>query len=139
MSLQIYFLIHEYLLQSQYLTISEKTLRQRIRDTFQERLYLETVNHVIVYMREELKNKWITLFEKSDEFRTKETAIAQLVNLSALTEQEQKTSRLFSQAHIEKLFYQFLEQFTGGNETLEFGSGQWLEFMRGNKSAASYH
>lgn len=131
--LENYFLIPEYLLKSQYITVSEDRLRQHIRDTFQERLYLETVNHVIVYIREELKNKWIELFEKPTDFVTKEEAIKKLVNMPAFTMQNNKMYHLSSPEKRQELFYEFLEQFTGDKETLEFGCGQWFELMRGKE------
>ncbi|MDM8561482.1 hypothetical protein [Candidatus Parabeggiatoa sp. HSG14] len=131
--LENYFLIPEYLLKSQYITVSEDTLRQHIRDTFQKRFYLETANRVIVYIREELKNKWIALFEKPHNFKTKETAINQLTNIPAFNSQTKKMDQLLSQNNLEELFYQFLNQFTGGHETMDFGCGQWLELMRGKK------
>jgi hypothetical protein len=131
--LENYFLIPDYLVKSQYITVSEDELRQHIRETFQERLYLETVNHVIVYIREELKNKWIELFEKPSEFRTKDEAIAKLVNLPAFTVPMTKMTHLSSQDKLKDLFDEFIELFTDDKKTLEFGCGQWHQLMRGKK------
>jgi CRISPR/Cas system CSM-associated protein Csm2 small subunit len=132
--LENYFLIPEYLSKSQYLTVSEDELRQRIRGTFQERLYLETANYVIVSLRETLKNEWITLFKPTD-FKTKDEAIAKLVNMPAFTEQLNRMGSLFCQEKLKELFEECLDTFTGGNEndTLEFERGQWLELMGGKK------
>ncbi|KHD09204.1 hypothetical protein PN36_10330 [Candidatus Thiomargarita nelsonii] len=73
------------------------------------------------------------LFVEGQDANAIDPLVLKILFEDIIEENKKKMFRLFSQDNIKELFYESLERLTGGKETLEFGSGQWLELMRGKK------
>ncbi|NQT34691.1 hypothetical protein HQ587_05835 [bacterium] len=131
--LENYFIIPEYLLKSQYLVKSEDELRALILKLSKERLFLDAVNLVIIQIREELKEKWIQIFENVTEFTSRRNAINKLLNMPEFMEHKHRLSRLIGSKRLENHFTAILESLTGGKESLEYGRGHWLEMLKGKR------
>ena len=128
-----YFLIPEFLLKSAYLVKSEGELRSKILSACKERLYLDAANLVIISIRESVKSKWVDIFTNPMEFRTKDEALQKIINLSNYSAFKDRFDSVSEGAEIVDRFESILEVFTGGEETIEYGSGRWLEFINGKK------
>ncbi len=128
-----YFLDPGYLSQSAYLKskITAGKLRSTILKTAQARLYLDVANQVIVSIREECKEAWIEIFSDPTMFKTRDSALAQLKKRPEFPGQLGKISKLCGDEKIEERFNEYLNRMTGGKDTLEYGSGRWLDFIRG--------
>ncbi len=131
--LENYFLIPEYLKHSKYLTATSKKLLDSIRKHCQQRLYLDVANQVIVSLREDFKLKWIDFFEKIKGFESKELALKQLKERPEFKAKIETTSSALDILEVERRFHAKLHDFTEGNENLDYGSGRWLELVRGKK------
>ncbi|RJP22365.1 MAG: hypothetical protein C4527_21980 [Candidatus Omnitrophota bacterium] len=126
-----YFLIPDYLIQSEFLAVKEEKLRDIILDCCRKRIYLDAANQVIIKIREELKENWIHLFTQIEEFKTSEDAIKKLMDASEFLYFKKKVSRHLNKNIVKKHYLNILELFTGDKEKLEFNIGRWSEFVKG--------
>ncbi len=131
--LENYFLIPEYLEHSDYLIVSGKELRDRVRRHSQERLFLDVANQVIVSFREEFKIEWVRIFTNIDAFGSPEQALAQLKAMPEWEARKNKTVSILDLSEVERRFVKTLNGFSGGRADLEYGHGHWLEMISGKK------
>ncbi len=130
-----YFLIPNYLLQSNWLkaNCTEEKLRNTIQKECQARLFLDIANQVIVSIREDFKEKWIEIFTDVAKFKSKENALVQLDQITEFDTFKKRVSGKTSQKSLKKAFHDLLNEFTGGDETVQFEKGTWLKRIRGKK------
>jgi hypothetical protein len=128
-----YFLEPDYLLLSDYLRVSESTLKNKIKMFSQQRLYLDAANYVIVSIREGLKKNWIRIFTNPVDFSTRDQAIEKLHNTEEFETFKNDVSTLINKDDIVRRFDEILDIMTNGIEPLEFGKGKWLEMIKGKK------
>lgn len=131
--LENYFLDPAYLLRSEQLSVDEAALRTCIRDACQRRLYLDAANQVITECRESLKNRWITQFNKIEDCPTREAALIKLRDDPRFLAKREAFATCTTSDALTQRFLAVLEDFTGGHDPLEFGSGRWLERVRGKE------
>jgi hypothetical protein len=81
-----YFIDPEYLKNSTFLNVSEKTLSEKILEFSNQRLFLDIVNQVIISIREDHKQNWIELFSNPNEFTSYNTAENKLISIPQLLE-----------------------------------------------------
>lgn len=129
--LENYFIIPEYLLQSQYLVSSEDVLKKTILDRCRKRIFIDAANRVIISVREEFKAHWIKLFKRISDFGSKDDAIKQLLENPAFPDKKKTDSKMLGKREISKRFNHILDELTGGEAKLEYGCGSWLEMLRG--------
>lgn len=128
-----YFLEPDYLACSDFLKVNKKVLANKIRQFCQERLYLDAANHVIVTIREELKRNWIQKFTNPSDFKTREQAVETLRTANEFEIFKIDVVDRIDLDEIERRFDNVLNIMTNGIESLEFGSGKWLEMIQGKK------
>lgn len=126
-----YFLIPEYVEQSKDLKVSKKKLRNEILRLCMERLYLDVVNKVIIDMRENMKENWISIFSSIDGFDSKDKALQKLLSIEGFKGYEKKVNEAISQESLNEAFEKCLNEFTGGENTLVYEKGLWLSMIRG--------
>lgn len=132
--LENYFLDPEYLKKSQDMSCSEDKLRSLILDEAGKRIFFDAANLVIVKIREDIKIKWIECFEKpGNDFNDAKKALKKLLGRSEFPEKMKSVSKALDQKYIEKLFGEILEIFLDGKSKPEYGSGKWLEMMKGKE------
>jgi len=129
--LENYFLVPEYLGRSKYLAASIGVLKQTILACCRRRVFFDAANQVIVRIREEFKQSWVEQFQKVGEFRTREEAIARLTALPELESKKRCVAQQLRKRTITGLFTEVLEELTGGESSLQYGRGRWIELMRG--------
>ena len=128
-----YFLDPEYLFRSKFCKVSQDDLKDSILQFANERLFLDVANHVIIHIREELKENWIQKFTNPAEFSTKQDALQKLQGANEFGQYSKKVQKKVSPTELERRFSEFLERMTGGQEQLSFGIGKWLELIQGKK------
>lgn len=128
-----YFLDPEYLLQSRFCKVSQVRLENSILQFANDRLFLDIANHVIIHIREELKENWIQKFTNPAEFSTKQDALQKLQDANEFNQYSKKVQKGVSLTELERRFSEFLERMTGGREQLSFGVGEWLDLIQGKK------
>ena len=128
-----YFIDPEYALKSSWLKVKEPKLRASILKTCQKRLYIDVVNLVIVHAREMLKDRWIETFKRPAEFKTIDQALEKLLNAPEFSAKKKSAGKILGTKWLEKEFEKVLLQMTGGENKIEFGSGKWLEMIRGKE------
>lgn len=128
-----YFLDPEYLLQSRFCKVSRISLENSILQFANDRLFLDIANHVIIHIREELKENWIQKFTNPAEFSTKQDALQKLQEANEFGQYSKKVQKKVSPIVLERRFSEFLERMTGGREQLSFGVGEWLDLIQGKK------
>ncbi|ARN57135.1 hypothetical protein [Sedimentisphaera salicampi] len=129
-----YFLIPEYLFESKYLNGNKSELENKIKDEAQKRIYLEIANSVLVDIREQIKEKWIEIFNDPSEFVNKDFAVEKLLSLEELKGKSKKVSDLVSEKSIKEKFETSFIEMTGGKLELQFGEGSWLDMIDGKKT-----
>lgn len=129
-----YFLDPEYLSRSKFCRVSQGSLEKEILRSANERLFLDVANHVVIYIREELKENWINKFTNPAEFSTEQDALRKLQKANEFgLLYSNKVKEKVSLTELERRFSEFLEKMTGGQEKLSFGVGEWLDLVQGKK------
>jgi hypothetical protein len=131
-----YFLEPDYLALSDFLVVSKEALARKIKQSCQERLYLDAVNHVIVSIREELKQNWIQKFKNPSDFKTREQAIGRLQSANEFQTFQNNVAARVDFEEVKRRFNDILNIMTGGVEFLEFGIGKWLQMIQGKRVLA---
>ena len=128
-----YFLDPEYLFQSEFCEVGQDHLKGRILQFANEQLFLDVANHVVIHIREKLKENWIKKFKNPAEFSTKEEALRKLKEAKEFGVYCAKVRQKVTLPELESRFLEFLERMTGGQEQLSFGIGEWLYLIQGKK------
>ena len=128
-----YFLEPDYLSESKYFTSDKEELKQKILKFSKDRLFLDAANHVVIATREELKKNWIEIFSKPSDFPSKEAALEKLKDAIKSKEHASNVSRKTSPDKLEERFNGCLELMTGGKDEISFGTGEWLNMIKGKK------
>ena len=137
-----YFLDPDYLARSKYLLADARVLRESILQRAQRRLYLEAANCVIVSVRETLKQNRIKMFRDPEQFSTRDQALQALSDAHLSELYQDVVSQNVSNESIERAFLGTLRRMTGETtensqrDRLRFGTGKWIEMMRGKKLLA---
>ena len=126
-----YFLEPDYLVQSQFCRVEQDDLEQQILQFANKRLFLDAANHVIISIREELKENWIEKFSDPDEFSTKEIALEKLERTNEFEQHRTNVENKVSVEEMERRFYECLEAMTPDQDQLAFGRGDWLDMVQG--------
>ena len=137
-----YFLDPDYLACSKYLVGEARLLRERILRRAQLRSYLDAANYVIVSIREALKQNRIQMFTDPKQFSTRDQALQALSDARLSELYRDVVSQNLSSEIIERAFLGTLRTMTGEltetaqRDRLRFGTGKWIEMMRGKKLLA---
>ncbi len=126
-----YFLEPDYLVQSKFCKVGEDELEQQILQFANTRLFLDAANHVVISIREELKENWIEKFSNPDEFSSKEMALEKLKRANEFEQHRTNVENKVSVEEMERRFYECLEAMTNGQDQLAFGRGDWLDMVQG--------
>lgn len=130
-----YFLDLDYLMRSQYLEKSlkcnEAGLREKIVSLCTKRIYMDTVNRVLVSIREEQKQTWIKPFSNPSEFTTANASLGKLLNKPELVQRKDSICDNLEKESLKTRFYEYLEEATEGIVPLVYGKGRWLELLKG--------
>ncbi|MBF0518575.1 MAG: hypothetical protein HQK92_02500 [Nitrospirae bacterium] len=126
-----YFIIPDYIKQSEYLTVSFDELENCIQNLCNERIFIDTANLVILEIRENFKQNWINLFDKKEEFRSNEDAIKKLTELNDFNKFKNKIGLETSLQHLKDTYDKYYNLLTGSDNKLEFNTGKWLELIKG--------
>ncbi len=130
-----YFLDPTYLMNSRFIVdnVDKDMLEKDIRQLCQKRLYIDAANHVIVSVREELKQTWIETFSNPDEFISREKTLSKLLSADEFNVFNGCVATKLDRDGIANRFDNILQEMTGGTEGLESGVGKWLMMIRGKK------
>ena len=131
-----YFLEPEYLYQSSHRQVSQDELCKKVLEFANERLFLDTANHVVTSVREELKRNWIEKFSNPSDFSNKEMALEKLRNANEFDQHHIDVGKKVSAKEVERRFHEYFEIMTGGQNPLTFGGGNWLHMIQGKKVLA---
>ena len=131
-----YFLEPNFLVQSQFCQAEQDDLARQILQFSNERLFLDAANHVIIFIREDLKRNWIQTFSNPDDFSSKEIALKKLKLANEFDRYRTHVENAVSAKEVERRFGECLETMTNGRDRLAFGSGDWLDRVRGKRILA---
>lgn len=128
-----YFLDPSFLVESAYCHCTENELMSILLAAAQERLFLDVANAVVSSIREEQKSTWIDHFTNPADFPTKDEAVDRLTSEKAFGERSRDVSAMVSTDEVAARFETNLETMTGGGEELGYGTGRWIEMIKGKK------
>ncbi len=128
-----YFLAPDYLMNSDFVKVSKNVLENKIKQSCQDRLYIDAANHVIVSIREELKQTWVEKFTNPSDFKTPEQAVEKLRALKEFETFKKNVAAKGNLNEVEKRFKSTLHLMTNDVIPLKFGTGKWLEMIQGKK------
>ena len=128
-----YFLDPLFLVESAYCHANEIELMTTLMRAARERLFLDVANYVISSVREEQKSTWIEHFSNPADFASKSEAVEHLTSANAFGERSRSVSSMVSKGELTDRFEDGLAMMTGGEEHLAYGSGRWVEMIRGKK------
>ncbi len=128
-----YFLEPDYLSESQYCEVSKEELKQKILKFSKARIFLDAANHVLISIREELKQTWIKKFKNPHDFSSKKAAWKKLKDASEFEQHVADVHRQVSLDERKKRFDQYLDHMTGGQCQISFGTGSWLSLIQGKE------
>lgn len=128
-----YFLDPEYLAISNFCSQPEDHLRNKILQFANQRVFLDAANHVIISIREELKNSWIEKFSDISDFSTADRALLKLKEVKEFDKHSADVCHKVSFPEIERHFIDVLREMTGGQDEITFGAGKWIHLIQGKK------
>lgn len=128
-----YFLIPDFICSSDHFVGKKEEYITKLEEEATKRIYMDTANFVISYLRNTLKKNWITYFQHLENFKTKEAALGQLENLKEFEEQRLKTEQLLRIDHIKKIFENKIEEFIDKETRCIWGKGKWDHFLSGKE------
>ena len=128
-----YFLDPAYLEHSSYLKVSTDRLSEQIVESCNRRLFLDVVNQVIISIRENHKRRWIELFSNPNEFGTYDEALRKLTAIAQFPERLNFVRESVGAERLQAMFHDIYVRFTGDRYPLEYGVGEWLQFIKGKK------
>ena len=128
-----YFLDPHFLVKSSFCCTSEGELTTTLEALAQRRVFLDVANSVISSVREKQKKTWINHFTNPADFTSKEEAIQQLISQEKFAKRSGQVSAMLLKDALTERFETSLASMTGGGETLTYGTGQWIEKIRGKK------
>jgi hypothetical protein len=128
-----YFLEPEYLFQSNYCQVSQDELGRKFLEFANERLFLDTANHVVTSIREELKRNWIQKFSNPSDFSNKEMALEKLRSANEFDQHRTNVNQKVSAEEVERRFHEYFKIMAGGQAQIAFGVGDWLHMIQGKK------
>lgn len=128
-----YFLDSHFLVKSKFCHTSEGELTTTLEALAQKRVFMDVANSVISSVREDQTLSWTGHFTNPADFASKEEAIQQLISQEALAERSGQVSAMLLKDALTERFETSLASMTGGGETLTYGTGQWIEKIRGKK------
>lgn len=131
--LENYFIDPKYAAKSEYCDCSIKDLQKCILETARKRIFLDAANLVIIQIRERLKEKWIEIFTKIEEFENKESALQKLINSPDFRTKKSSVPQILRKDNIAQRFEKEIKDLFGGQDELSFGQGSWLEMVKGKK------
>jgi len=99
----------------------------------QERVFLDVANLVISSIRADQKTNWVQNFTNPADFVSREAAVEQLISQEAFVRRREQASEMLSQGELTERFDKRLALMTGGQETLTYGTGRWIEMISGKK------
>ena len=134
--LENYFLDPAFLAESVYCEAEKPDLTTRLVAAAQKRLFLDVANTVISSIREDQKRTWIEHFTNPRDFTSKGEAVDRLITEKAFAERSSEVSDMVSNDEIAGRFDHVLQTMTGGGDELEYGTGRWVEMVRGKKVLA---
>ena len=129
--LENYFLEPDYLIQSEYCEVDKKALGDKILNVARTRLFLDAANHVVISVREGLKQNWIDIFTNPDEFITENDALNMLLKSDNFPRHCSNVQRTVSPTELERRFRKVVNEMTGGTKQINFDVGNWLEQIKG--------
>ena len=127
-----YFLDPHFLVKSEFCRTSEGELTTTLEALAQKRVFLDVANSVISSVREDQTLSWTGPFTQPEDFSSKEKAIGLAIE-KALAERSGQVSKMLLKDALTERFEKSLASMTGGGETLTYGTGQWIEKIRGKK------
>ena len=71
------------------------------------------------------------IFKNVDEFKTEAEALEKLLTIRNFSEFQQKVSDKLKDEQIQSIFASYITLATGGEETLKWGKGKWLDLLPG--------
>lgn len=128
-----YFLEPEYLSHSRFCRVGRNELKEQVLGFSNARLFLDAANGAIISIREELKKNWIQIFSNPQEFPDAETALSRLQAAREFEDHRKNVARNVSAAQVGRRFRKCLDEMTGGQSRLDFGTGKWLSLIQGKK------
>ena len=133
-----YFLDPQYLAKSEYCKVSSEVLEKKILQLAEKRLNIDAANHVIVSVREKIKESSINKLPHKSCFLDKESTRHGL--LEELGKYIPLNNKLIkddlSADKITERFYETLKSMQEGSK-LKFNQGDWLQKIEGSKILTS--
>ena len=126
-----YFLDPPFLVESEFCRTTEKELTNTLESAAQERLFFDVANSVISSIREEQKSNWIKHYNNLTDFSTKDAALRRLTSDEAFRSRSIAVADMVSEDQLTERFENNLKSMTGGREQLAYGTGRWIEMIKG--------
>ncbi|KKZ13754.1 MAG: hypothetical protein TQ37_03480 [Candidatus Synechococcus spongiarum 15L] len=120
-------------MKSAYCLVSKTKLETALVRLAQERVFLDVANLVISSIRADQKTNWVQNFTNPADFVSREAAVEQLISQEAFVRRREQASEMLSQGELTERFDKRLALMTGGQETLTYGTGRWIEMISGKK------
>ncbi|MCU4764616.1 hypothetical protein OCF08_21735 [Bacillus cereus] len=128
-----YFLSPDFCKHSRYFTGDVDKYIKGLEQVANERVFFDVVNHVIVSVRNQSREKWISCFQGTSKFKDKEMSLNELLSISEYSEKITRDTNLFAKENLTTLFEERLDLLLGGANRCVYGQGRWMELMGGKK------
>src|SRR5437763_7863794 len=106
-------------------------MRERIRTTASTNLFRDAANIAIIEVREQIKEKWVETFDGISGFDTRENSLRKLRAMTEFGSKSRSVSQTLRRDRLCNRFERIVDELSGGHYPLEFGTGVWLEMLRG--------
>ena len=131
--LENYFIDPDYIGKSSFLK-PNVDVKQRILKECNRRLFLEAANLTLYALSRTLRKPLaIKHFADPAQFQNRNDGLLQLEQLSKLAEKKTEVVDILEKDAVERIYFDFVEELSGGVLPLQYDSGTWLERMSGKE------
>ncbi len=131
--LENFFIDPDYIGKSLFLKITMKTLRQRIIKECNRRIFLDAANLTLAALKRRIRSQFAPDFGNPAQFKTEADGARILDKSPELEDKRSSFADIFEKSAVNKTYFDFVHELSGGSLPLRYGSGAWLERMSGKE------
>lgn len=133
--LENYFIEPAYLSKSSFLKTNLDNLKTQILDECNQRIFIDAANFTILHLNKKITKKLRYSFSDFNQFKCKEDGEQKLeeVLTTEIASKKHEIDELLTINMVKQIYFEFVQELSGGTFPLQYGCGNWLEQLSGKE------
>jgi hypothetical protein len=133
--LENYFIEPTYLSNSSFLKTNLDDLKERILNECTQRIFIDAANFTILHLNKKITKKLRYSFNDFNQFKCKEDGEQKLeeVLTTEIASKKHEIDELLTIDMVKQIYFEFVQELSGGIFPLQYGCGTWLEQLSGKE------